>query len=89
MAEEELKTMAEKGTATVDQLEEAREAIEQGKQEEGEETKNEEESEPAPYFAPTKVGRIQDVLQGLLSLADDLLKVDGRLVFLFPVDRYQ
>lgn len=41
------------------------------------------------YFIPTKVGKSEDVIEGLLHLANDLLKVGGRLVYLFPIDRYK
>ena len=86
-AEEELNKMEEKGEATVEQLDEASKAVEL---EAVEENKNEGEPEKeSKYYVPTKVGRIKDVIEGLLSLADDLLKVEGRLVFLFPVDRYR
>ena len=43
--------------------------------------------EGCEYFIATKAGQVEDVIEGLINLADRLLRVGGRLVFLFPVDK--
>jgi len=43
--------------------------------------------EGCEYFIATKAGKAEDVIDGLIDLADGLLRVGGRLVFLFPVDK--
>jgi len=57
--------------------------------EEIEESKGEEEEEKGEYYIATKAGKAEDVIEGLINLADKLLRVNGRLVFLFPVDRFK
>jgi len=56
---------------------------------EAEESKGEEEEEKGEYYIATKTGKAEDVIEGLIDLADKLLKINGRLVFLFPVDKYK
>jgi len=43
--------------------------------------------EGCEYFIATKAGQVEDVIEGLINLADRLLRIGGRLVFLFPVDK--
>jgi tRNA G10 N-methylase Trm11 len=38
------------------------------------------------YIVGTKVGHTDDVVEGLFNLANNILKKQGRLVFLFPTD---
>jgi uncharacterized protein YwgA len=45
------------------------------------------EDEGCEYFIATKAGKAEDVIEGLINLADRLLRIGGRLVFLFPVDK--
>jgi len=45
------------------------------------------EDEGCEYFIATKAGQVEDVIEGLINLADRLLRIGGRLVFLFPVDK--
>ena len=64
-------------------------ALEKEKEKEIEETKGEEEEEKGEYYIATKAGKAEDVIEGLIDLADKLLRVGGRLVFLFPVEKYK
>ena len=41
----------------------------------------------AEYIIPTKPVTADEVVKGLLDLAENVLKVGGRLVFLYPIDR--